>query len=851
MLLPRLVTGIAVFLAASLTTVASSVARNPLNRLGEITEPQILTPNHRVNALSHFDLSFTAYHRRIKLSLEPNHDILAQPVHINYLDADGNILKTEPIDRLDHKVYKGEAWWQDLDGTWERVGWARITVHQDGQNPLFEGAFTIQRDHHHIQLASNYRQTKHRLDPWDENQVEEHMVIFRDSDIGAYDPMKADLKERDLHDLGDGMTCHADRLEFNADPQHIIYSGLENANHIDTSNWAGMSLGYLFNKRQIDSSTGAGNSGGTNLTSTIGSTNGCPNMRRVALVGVAYDCSYAATFNSTQSANANVIQQINAASSVYESTFNITLGLANLTSNDANCPSSAPASAPWNVPCTDNVDLSDRLNLFSAWRSGKQDNNSHWTLLTNCNTGSEVGLAWLGQACIIGVTDRNSTNGTQQSVAGANVVARTSTEWQVIAHETGHTFGAVHDCTSETCSDGTYTAQQCCPLSSSTCDAGEKYIMNPSTAQGITSFSACTVGNICNAMLTGSVKTSCLTNNKDVTLNSGPICGNGIVEVGEECDCGGTSGCGSDKCCNPTTCKYTTGSVCDDANDECCLNCQLKAAGTVCRASTGVCDPQEVCSGNSSSCPPDQTTPNGQSCGSGLACASGQCTSRDLQCKTLMGSYTQGNDTYACDDFDCTISCASPEFGSNVCYGLQQNFLDGTPCGGGGQCSNVCTPILFSRYRLVTNLVWQGQCKGSSFGKEIGSWIDEHKGLVIGIAAGLGGLLLLLILSCIVNSIRRRQQRKKFANQGWTGPPGPYGPAGFYGPGPPRNQWYGGGGPKPPGQDMGVMRGANAFSPPPQMGGWQQQQRQSVGQESEFSPPPGPPPARYTSVRYM
>jgi hypothetical protein len=72
-----------------------------------------------------------------------------------------------------------------------------------------------------------------------------------------------------------------------------------------------------------------------------------------------------------------------------------------------------------------------------------------------------------------------------------------------------------------------------------------------------------------------------------------------------------------------------------------------------------------------------------------LRCASGQCTSRDQQCKTLMGSYTQNNDTRSCDSFSCSLSCASPEFGRGVCYGLQQNFLDGTPCGGGGRCSNV------------------------------------------------------------------------------------------------------------------------------------------------------------------
>jgi Disintegrin len=218
--------------------------------------------------------------------------------------------------------------------------------------------------------------------------------------------------------------------------------------------------------------------------------------------------------------------------------------------------------------------------------------------------------------------------------------------------------------------------------------------MNPSTAQGITNFSPCTVGNICSAMGRQSVKTSCFSQNKGVPLITAAICGNGIVEEGEDCDCGGTSGCGNDACCNPTTCKFINNAVCDDANEECCKGCQFSAAGTVCRKSTGVCDPQEVCPGTNATCPPDITAPNGQSCGNGQSCASGQCTSRNLQCQTLMGTYLNGsNDTYACDSSTCQISCASPQFGPGVCYGLQQNFLDGTTCGGGGQCSNVSNDI--------------------------------------------------------------------------------------------------------------------------------------------------------------
>jgi hypothetical protein len=268
--------------------------------------------------------------------------------------------------------------------------------------------------------------------------------------------------------------------------------------------------------------------------------------------------------------------------------------------------------------------------------------------------------------------------------------------------------------------------------------------MNPSTGDNIKLFSPCSVGNICSAMGVNSVKSSCLSNNRGVTLFSGQTCGNGIVEGDEECDCGGKDGCGTNACCNPTTCKFEKDAVCDDSNEDCCKNCKLASASTVCRASSGTCDPEEKCSGDSPYCPEDKTNPDGSDCGNGLKCASGQCTSRDQQCKTIMGSYTQGNDTYACDNSNCMLSCASPEFKA-PCLGLNQNFLDGTPCVGGGHCNN-------------------GRCDGSSVGNEIKSWIDDHRTLVIAIASAIGGLIVLSILGCCYRCIKRRKTRKIYAN---------------------------------------------------------------------------------------
>lgn len=735
---------------------ADSTERNPLRYVTQIEEPALNAhnPSHRIHALSSFDLTFAIHDRsqRIRLSLEPNHDILAENAAVHILGADGTIRSSEPIDRLDHRVYKGEAFVQ-RGSDWTHAGWARVSVHRDGDHPVFEGAFRIDGDNHHIQTDSNYRQTRLEKDPEVAPADDDFMVVWRDSDIlGAnpHDHAHDELKR----DLGNRQTCTSDKLLFNRDDNHPVYRSLDTRSEPDGF-WRSMASNSLWG-RQIDGTTG-GNGAGVNLSSTIGSTAGCPTARKVALVGIATDCTYTAKFNSTESVRQNIINQINSASQVYESSFNISLGIQNLTISEASCPATAPASAPWNIACSNSVTITDRLNLFSAWRGQHNDTNAYWTLLSTCNTDSAVGLAWLGQVCVEG-SQSSTSNGQNETIAAANVVVRTSTEWQVIAHETGHTFGAVHDCTSSTCSDGTATKQQCCPLSSSSCDASGDFIMNPSTGNGITQFSPCSIGNICSAIGRQSVKTNCLTSNRNVNTITGSQCGNGIVEQDEDCDCGGADGCGDNSCCNPDTCKFTTNSVCDPSNEECCTaQCQFASNGTVCRPSTGTCDPQETCTGASPLCPADTTADDGTSCGddgAGLKCASGQCTSRDLQCKTLMGSLTTGNDTYACSSSGCQLSCASPEFGANTCFTMMQNFLDGTSCQGGGKCRN-------------------GDCQGGNLGNEIGYWITHNKPIFIPVVSVVGGLVILAIVSCCWTSYRRRRRRNA--------------------PKPPPAQWVGGG----------------------------------------------------------
>lgn len=138
-----------------------------------------------------------------------------------------------------------------------------------------------------------------------------------------------------------------------------------------------------------------------------------------------------------------------------------------------------------------------------------------------------------------------------------------------------------------------------------------------------------------------------------------------------------------------------------------------------------------------------------------------------------MGAVLQNNDTYACDSSSCQLLCASPRLRSQVCYSMQQNFLDGTPCGGGGKCDNVSGPPPPFRRLHKTDVQTQGRCLGSNPLNEIGSWISRNKGLVIGVGSALGGLLLISILCCIWGCFRRRKGRRQQHQRKVTSPPWP------------------------------------------------------------------------------
>uniref|UniRef100_A0A8C7SP14 ADAM metallopeptidase domain 22 n=1 Tax=Oncorhynchus mykiss TaxID=8022 RepID=A0A8C7SP14_ONCMY len=131
--------------------------------------------------------------------------------------------------------------------------------------------------------------------------------------------------------------------------------------------------------------------------------------------------------------------------------------------------------------------------------------------------------------------------------------------------------------------------------------------------------------------------------NKPIKLVDPPECGNGLVEPGEECDCGSPAECEreGEKCCQK--CTLTQGSKCSDGL--CCNNCQFM--GVVCREAVNDCDIPENCTGNSSQCPPNVHKMDGYSCEKEQGrCFNGRCKTKDRQCKYLWGEKATAADKF-------------------------------------------------------------------------------------------------------------------------------------------------------------------------------------------------------------
>ncbi|XP_044018112.1 disintegrin and metalloproteinase domain-containing protein 10-like [Aphidius gifuensis] len=184
-----------------------------------------------------------------------------------------------------------------------------------------------------------------------------------------------------------------------------------------------------------------------------------------------------------------------------------------------------------------------------------------------------------------------------------------------LAHEIGHNFGSPHD--SDECSPGGEDGNF---IMFARATSGDK--------QNNNRFSPCSIVSI-NPVLNAKARSTkgCFAEYQTA------ICGNGVVEEGEECDCGWEEDC-NDPCCHPQRlhhapfeipCRLTEDAVCSPSQGPCCMpDCSLRN-GDKCRDDNG-CRNTSYCDGRSPQCPPSINKPNKTICNDEFVCYMGECT---------------------------------------------------------------------------------------------------------------------------------------------------------------------------------------------------------------------------------
>lgn len=187
-----------------------------------------------------------------------------------------------------------------------------------------------------------------------------------------------------------------------------------------------------------------------------------------------------------------------------------------------------------------------------------------------------------------------------------------------MAHEMGHNFGSPHDPeTDKDCvpggEDGNY-------IMFARATSGDKYNNKR--------FSPCSLKSINKVLQVKARGPKGCFNEPEIA-----ICGNGVVEDGEECDCGWEEDC-LEECCWPQRTKYSSNQLpctlrpakqCSPSQGPCCdRDCSFNI-GNKCRDDNG-CRDQSYCNGQGTQCPPSQLKPNKTVCNEEFVCFQGECT---------------------------------------------------------------------------------------------------------------------------------------------------------------------------------------------------------------------------------
>lgn len=260
---------------------------------------------------------------------------------------------------------------------------------------------------------------------------------------------------------------------------------------------------------------------------------------------------------------------------------------------------------------------------------------------------------------------------------------------ETIAHETGHSLGFSDEQyrTDWNC-QGAQNYQQCLG-GCRTDDCIMRSCNNPKRIKTSNKWSQCTISTADWRWKKG--RYYCLGNrpfHREKATEVISICGNGVIEYGEKCDCSMDDLSCQNYCCHMSNCTLRQGKQC--SSGKCCKNCQIQPKGEKCREKLDeTCDLEDTCDGSSEFCE-DIYVANKTSCGKGDNewCRMGRCT---LKC--FKDCFGHGNCQKSGDGHEC--SCTGLYYGKycQFRFGITWHIVLGVVFGG---IACVITSIVFA-----------------------------------------------------------------------------------------------------------------------------------------------------------
>ncbi|KAM3620446.1 uncharacterized protein V6R79_023614 [Siganus canaliculatus] len=372
-------------------------------------------------------------------------------------------------------------------------------------------------------------------------------------------------------------------------------------------------------------------------------------------------------------------------------------------------------------------------------------------LLTNRDYSGVLGLAWEGKAGNWGGICSQPTrlrNGRTSTLNSGLITIQNYGEFLpprhvqlTLAHELGHSLGSPHD-----------EGPNCGNLGST--GGKGRYLMFPHATDEVREnndkFSPCSVKDI--SKILHLKKDDCF------VVSDQPICGNQIVEEGEECDVGHSD---TDPCCFSAKqpvgvqCRLKPGKICSPSQGLCCSqDCGFKPADHTCDEETD-CQRESVCSGLSPLCPEPSAKENFTVCSQGTrvclngVCAESVCVKHKMQQCDCPANSMKEKCHMCCQQPDKPETCASTT--SSV---LSRQFnkkalplVSGAPCSGNqGYCDKFHVCRLLDADGPIARL--KNSFLNLDDFDDLGEWMKAHWWVILLAILTLSGVMGCTVCLC-------------------------------------------------------------------------------------------------------